>query len=88
MSEKYEAYSWNAELFVMGFHSPFIVATATLIYLSVLLDLNNAPQLIFVFRLYLLIYLTALILMMAAWQSLHKLLAIKPLPAQKNQAYL
>ncbi|UXZ98117.1 hypothetical protein K3169_09705 [Pseudomonas phytophila] len=61
----------------------FIVATDTLIYLSMLLDFNDAPQLIFVFSLYLLAYLAVLTLMVAAWQSLHKLLAVKPLPAQK-----
>jgi hypothetical protein len=61
----------------------FIVATDTLIYLSMLLDFNDAPQLIFVFSLYLLVYLTALILMVAARQSLYKFLAVKPLPAQK-----
>lgn len=61
----------------------FIVTTDTLIYLSTLLDFNDAPQLIFVFSLYLLVYLGALFLMVAAWNSLHKLLAVKPLPAQK-----
>ena len=61
----------------------FIVATDTLIYLSMLLDFNDAPQLIFVFSLYLLVYLAVLTLMVAAWQSLHKLLAVKPLPSRK-----
>ncbi|MBK5373835.1 MULTISPECIES: hypothetical protein [unclassified Pseudomonas] len=61
----------------------FIVVTDTLIYLSTLLDFKDAPQLIFVFSFYLLAYLAALILMVAAWQFLHKLLAAKPLPAQK-----
>lgn len=61
----------------------FIVSTDTLIYLSSLLDFNDGPQLIFVFSLYLLVYITVLILLATLWQFLHKLLASNPLPGQK-----
>lgn len=61
----------------------FIIATDTLIYLSSLLDFNDGSQLIFVFSLYLLTYITVLILLVAAWQFLHRLLATNPLPGQK-----
>ena len=61
----------------------FIVATDTFIYLSSLLDFSDGSQLIFVFSIYLLVYVVFLILLVWAWQFLHRLLALKPLPGQK-----
>lgn len=61
----------------------FIVSTNTLVYVSLLLNFKDSSQLIFVFSLYLLVYIVALILLVWVWQFLHKFLAVKSLPGQK-----